>query len=53
MTVAFLDTFEYLPGHKARFPGHTNGLSEQDRTSLESLFEQVAAEPSPEGRLGS
>jgi hypothetical protein len=51
VTVAFLDTFEYLPGHKDRFPGHTNGLSEQDRRSLESLFEQVAAEPSPEGRL--
>ena len=51
VTVAFLDIFEYLPGHKDRFPGHTNGLSEQDRRSLESLFEQVAAEPSPEGRL--
>jgi hypothetical protein len=51
VTVAFLDTFEFLPGHKARFPGHTNGLSEQDRRSLESLFEQVAAEPTPEGRL--
>jgi hypothetical protein len=51
VTVAFLETFEYLPGHKDRFPGHTNGLSEPDRRSLESLFEQVAAEPSPEGRL--
>ena len=51
VTVAFLDTFEYLPGHRDRFPGHTNGLGEQDRRSLESLFEQVAAEPSPEGRL--
>jgi hypothetical protein len=51
VTVAFLDTFEYLPGHKDRFPGHTNGLNEPDRRSLESLFEQVAAEPSPEGRL--
>jgi len=51
VTVAFLDTFEYLPGHRDPFPGHTNGLGEQDRRSLESLFEQVAAEPSPEGRL--
>ena len=51
VTVAFLETFEYLPGHKDRFPGHTNGLGEQDRRSLESLFELVTAEPSPEGRL--
>jgi hypothetical protein len=51
VTVAFLDTFEYLPDHKDRFPGHTNGLSEPHRRSLESLFEQVAAQPSPEERL--
>jgi hypothetical protein len=51
VTVAFLDAFEFLPDHKDRFPGHTNGLSQQDRRSLESLFEQVAAEPSAEGRL--
>ena len=51
VTVAFLETFEYLPGHRDRFPGHPDGLSEPDRRSLESLFEQVAAEPTPEGRL--
>jgi hypothetical protein len=51
VTVAFLDTFEFLPEHKANFPGSTNGLSEQHRASLERLFEQVAAEPAAEERL--
>ena len=49
--VAFRETFEYLPAHRARFPGSTNGLSEQHRASLESLFEQVAAEPAAEDQL--
>ena len=51
VTVAFLETFEFLPEHRARFPGSTNGLSEQHRASLERLFEQVAAEPAAEDRL--
>jgi len=50
-TIAFRDTFEFLPEHKAHFPRSTNGLSEQDRASLEELFEQVAAEPAAEDRL--
>jgi hypothetical protein len=50
-TAAFLATFEFLPDHQDRFPGSTNGLSEPQRRSLEQLFEQVAAEQSPEGRL--
>ncbi|MDF2782090.1 MAG: hypothetical protein K0S96_1894 [Geminicoccaceae bacterium] len=50
-TVAFLDTFEYLPDHRARFPRDTNGLNEQDRRSLQSLFERVAAQPQPADRL--
>jgi hypothetical protein len=50
-TMAFLETFEFLPEHKAPFPRSTNGLSEQDRASLEELFEQVAAEPAVEDRL--
>jgi hypothetical protein len=50
-TAAFLETFEFLPDHQDRFPRGTNGLSEQQRRSLEQLFEQVASEPSPEGRL--
>jgi len=51
VTGAFYDTFEFLPEHKARFPGSANGLSEQHRASLERLFEQVAAEPAAEDRL--
>lgn len=51
VTVAFLDTFEFLPEHRASFPGSTNGLSEQHRTSLARLFEQVAAEPAAADRL--
>jgi hypothetical protein len=51
VTVAFLDTFEFLPEHRARFPRDTNGLSEQQRASLEHLFEQVAAEPEVGERL--
>jgi hypothetical protein len=51
LTTAFLETFEFLPDHKDSFPRSTNGLSEQEVRSLKSLFEQVAAEPSPEGRL--
>ena len=51
VTVAFLDTFEFLPEHRASFPRSTNGLSEQHRASLEHLFQQVAAEPVPEDRL--
>jgi hypothetical protein len=50
-TVAFLDTFEYLPDHRDLFPIDTNGLSEQDRGSLQRLFERVAAEPQPAARL--
>ena len=50
-TVAFLETFEFLPEHRASFPGSTNGLSEQHRASLERLFEQVAAEPDVGERL--
>jgi hypothetical protein len=50
-TVAFIDTFEYLPDHKARFPGSTNGMSARDRASLEDLFKQVAAEAAAEDRL--
>ena len=51
LTMAFVETFEFLPDHRDRFPGSTNGLGEEDRRSLQSLFEQVAAEPSPEARL--
>jgi hypothetical protein len=51
LTAAFRDTFEFLPNHKDRFPRTTNGLSEQERGSLQDLFKQVADEPSPEGRL--
>jgi hypothetical protein len=51
IVVAFRETFEFLPGHRAQFPRGTNGLSEQHRASLESLFEQVAAEPAVEDRL--
>lgn len=51
LTVAFLDTFEFLPDHQDRFPGRTNGLSEQDLQGLQRLFEKVAAEPSAEDRL--
>jgi hypothetical protein len=48
-TVAFIDTFEFLPEHKARFPSST--INGHDRASLERLFEQVAAEPVAEDRL--
>jgi hypothetical protein len=51
VTVAFLETFEFLPEHRADFPRSTNGLSEQHRAALEDLFEQVAAERVPEDRL--
>ena len=51
LTTAFLETFEFLPDHEDSFPRSTNGLSEQERRSLKSLFEEVAAEPSPEARL--
>jgi len=51
LTAAFLDTFEFLPDHQDRFPRDTDGLSEQEVRSLKTLFEQVAAEPSPEARL--
>ena len=51
VTVAFLETFEFLPEHRARFPGSTNGLSDQHRAALEDLFEEVAAERVPEDRL--
>ena len=50
-TTAFLETFEFLPDHQDRFPRSTNGMTEQQRRSLQQLFELVAAEPSPEGRL--
>lgn len=50
-TVAFIETFEFLPDHRDRFPGHTNGMSEDDRASLEALFDQVAAEADAEDRL--
>ena len=51
VTVAFLETFEFLPEHRADFPRGTNGLSEQHRAALERLFEEVAAERVPEDRL--
>jgi hypothetical protein len=51
VTVAFLDTFEFLPEHQASFPGSTNGLSEQHLASLERVFEQVAAEPAAADRV--
>jgi hypothetical protein len=50
-TAAFLETFEFLPDHQDRFPRTTNGMTEQQRRSLQELFEQVAAEPSPEARV--
>ena len=51
LTVAFLDTFEFLPDGKDRFPGKTGRMTEQDRRSLQDLFEQVRAAPTPEARL--
>ena len=51
LTVAFLDTFEFLPDGKDRFPGKTQRMTEQDRRSLQGLFEQVRAAPTPEARL--
>jgi hypothetical protein len=51
IVVAFREHFEFLPSHRARFPGSTNGLSEEHRALLESLFEQVAAEPAAEDQL--
>jgi hypothetical protein len=51
LTVAFLDTFEFLPDGKDRFPGRTDGMTEQDRRSLQGLFKQVQAAPTPEARL--
>ena len=51
-TIAFIDTFEFLPDHHANFPRDTNGLDELHRASLKELFEQVAAEPAAEDRLG-
>jgi hypothetical protein len=50
-TVAFIETFEFLPDGDTSFPRSTNGLSEQDRASLRRLFEQVAAQPTPEDRV--
>ncbi len=47
LTAAFLDTFEYLPDGNDRFPGGTDGMTEQDRRALKHLFEQVKAAPSP------
>jgi hypothetical protein len=51
LTVAFLDTFEFLPDGNDRFPGRTDGMTEQDRRSLQGLFEQVKAAPTAEARL--
>jgi hypothetical protein len=47
LTVAFLDTFEYLPDGNDRFPRTIDGMTEQDRRALQGLFEQVKAAPSP------
>jgi hypothetical protein len=51
LTVAFLDTFEFLPDGKDRFPATTDGMSEPDRRSLQDLFKQVQAAPSAQARL--
>ena len=51
LTVAFLDTFEFLPDGKDRFPATTDGMAEPDRRSLQGLFEQVKAAPTAEARL--
>ena len=51
LTVAFLDTFEFLPDGKDRFPGKIDRMTEQDRRSLQGLFEQVRAAPTPEARV--
>jgi hypothetical protein len=51
IVAAFRKHVEFLPAHRARFPGSTNGLSEEHRASLESLFEQVAAQPAAEDQL--
>jgi hypothetical protein len=47
LTSAFLSTFEFLPDGNARFPRAVDGLNEQDRRALQSLFERVRAAPSP------
>ena len=51
VTVAFLNTFEYLPDGGDPFPGQIDGLTEQDRRSLQDLFEQVKAAPTPAAGL--
>ncbi len=51
VTVAFLDTFEFLPDGDDRFPGGSNGATEEDRRSLEGLFDRVRAAPSAEAGL--
>jgi hypothetical protein len=51
LTTAFLHTFEFLPDGDARFPGAVDGLSDQDRRSLQDLFEQVRAAPTPADSL--
>jgi type IV pilus biogenesis protein CpaD/CtpE len=51
LTVAFLETFEFLPDGKDRFPGAPKRMTEQDRRSLQGLFEQVKAAPTAEARL--
>jgi hypothetical protein len=50
-TLAFMDVFEFLPARKDPFPGKTDGLPEQDRRSLKSLFERVKAAPSAEASV--
>jgi hypothetical protein len=50
-TVAFMEVFEFLPDGKTKFPGKTDGLSEADRRSLKSLFEQVKAASSAEASV--
>jgi hypothetical protein len=51
LTAAFLDTFEYLPDGKDRFPGKIDGMSVQDRQALQRLFERVKAAPSAQAEL--
>jgi hypothetical protein len=51
LTLAFMDTFEYLPDGNDRFPGSVDGMTDQDRRSLQTLFEQVKAAPTPAASL--
>jgi hypothetical protein len=47
LTTAFFNTFEFLPDGNDRFPRKVDGLNDEDRRALQSLFERVRAAPSP------